>query len=425
MALMATHIYNVLSNKESLWVRWIHTYELGSRSFWDVPLWGDVSWGWRKLLQIREVLRPFFFVHIGNGKNTSAWYDFWCLHSTLINLVFNREIAIARFRLIDNVADLANGNEWKWPDAWTTKEPKFIEIPIPNLMFDNFKDRMKQWDLSPSKSIDNLRCSLCQAQQDSHQHIFFECVFSEQVWMKMKSHAGIRNVSSYWMDIVEELKLIAHRNTSRSVIGRLVLGETVYYIWEERNNILFKRASRLIDKLVEVIYDSVRLKLISLKFKCTTTVSALRIAWKPPVEGHPSTIWLSNREIASAGFRLIDNVADLANGIEWKWPDAWTTKEPKECRSPKDTRNKDTQRRYVPVETSTSNALVSQCDRVGSYDWSFRADEEPTNYALMAFTSSSSSSSDNEERDGNQGIKDKNPRQHKASPGCSPNEAAM
>nr|GEV13334.1 ribonuclease H-like domain, reverse transcriptase, RNA-dependent DNA polymerase [Tanacetum cinerariifolium] len=30
------------------------------------------------------------------------------------------------------------------------------------------------------------------------------------------------------------------------------------------------------------------------------------------------------------------------------------------------------------------------------YDWSFQADEEPTNYALMAFTSSSSSSSDNE-----------------------------
>nr|GEX52514.1 copia protein [Tanacetum cinerariifolium] len=61
--------------------------------------------------------------------------------------------------------------------------------------------------------------------------------------------------------------------------------------------------------------------------------------------------------------------------------------------SPRDNRNKDTQRRTVPVETSTSNALVSQCDGVGSYDWSFQADEEPTNYALMAFTSSSSSSS--------------------------------
>nr|GFB59628.1 hypothetical protein [Tanacetum cinerariifolium] len=71
----------------------------------------------------------------------------------------------------------------------------------------------------------------------------------------------------------------------------------------------------------------------------------------------------------------------------------------RECRSPKDTRRNvpvEPQRRNVPVEISTSNALVSQCDGVGSYDWSFQADEEPTNYALMAFTSSSSFSSDNE-----------------------------
>nr|GEW87911.1 hypothetical protein [Tanacetum cinerariifolium] len=67
----------------------------------------------------------------------------------------------------------------------------------------------------------------------------------------------------------------------------------------------------------------------------------------------------------------------------------------KKVRSPRDTRNKDTQRRNVPVETSTSNALVLQCDGVGSYDWSFQADEEPTNYALVAFTFSSSLSPDN------------------------------
>nr|GEV94846.1 hypothetical protein [Tanacetum cinerariifolium] len=67
----------------------------------------------------------------------------------------------------------------------------------------------------------------------------------------------------------------------------------------------------------------------------------------------------------------------------------------RECRSPRDTRNKGTQGRTVLVETSTSNALVSMCDGVGSYDWSFQADEESTNYALMACTSSSS---DNESK---------------------------
>nr|GEV47884.1 hypothetical protein [Tanacetum cinerariifolium] len=68
----------------------------------------------------------------------------------------------------------------------------------------------------------------------------------------------------------------------------------------------------------------------------------------------------------------------------------------RECRSPKDTRRPavaEPQRRSVPVETSTSNALVSQCDATSSYDWSYQADEEPTNFALIAFSSSSSNSS--------------------------------
>nr|GEW61892.1 hypothetical protein [Tanacetum cinerariifolium] len=71
----------------------------------------------------------------------------------------------------------------------------------------------------------------------------------------------------------------------------------------------------------------------------------------------------------------------------------------REYRSPKDNRNKETTRRTVLLEVSTSNALVSQCDAVGGYDWSFQADKEPNNYALIVYTSpgsSSSSRSDNE-----------------------------
>nr|GEU34594.1 putative ribonuclease H-like domain-containing protein [Tanacetum cinerariifolium] len=69
----------------------------------------------------------------------------------------------------------------------------------------------------------------------------------------------------------------------------------------------------------------------------------------------------------------------------------------REYRSPKDQKRPgiaDPQRRTVPIETSTSNALASQCDGTGSYDWSYKAEEEPVNFALMAF--SSSSYSDNE-----------------------------
>ncbi|GJV01549.1 hypothetical protein Tco_1335118 [Tanacetum coccineum] len=56
-------------------------------------------------------------------------------------------------------------------------------------------------------------------------------------------------------------------------------------------------------------------------------------------------------------------------------------------------------RRTVTVETPTENALIAQ-DGIGGYDWSYQAEEEhPTNYALMAYTSSGSSSSSDSEVD--------------------------
>ncbi|GJT91484.1 hypothetical protein Tco_1080329, partial [Tanacetum coccineum] len=53
-----------------------------------------------------------------------------------------------------------------------------------------------------------------------------------------------------------------------------------------------------------------------------------------------------------------------------------------------DYRSRDNPRRIVPVETS--DALIVQ-DRL-RYDWSYIAQDEPTEFALMAYTTNSSGS---------------------------------
>ncbi|GJT85748.1 putative reverse transcriptase domain-containing protein [Tanacetum coccineum] len=73
----------------------------------------------------------------------------------------------------------------------------------------------------------------------------------------------------------------------------------------------------------------------------------------------------------------------------------------RECRAPRnqENRGRENSRRTVTVETPTKNALVAQ-DGIRGYDWSYQAEEEhPTNYALMAYTSSGSSSSSDSEVD--------------------------
>nr|GEW59087.1 hypothetical protein [Tanacetum cinerariifolium] len=71
----------------------------------------------------------------------------------------------------------------------------------------------------------------------------------------------------------------------------------------------------------------------------------------------------------------------------------------RECRALKNQENRGREygRKTVPVKNPTKNALISQ-DRIGGYDWSYQPEEEhPTNYALMALTSSKSSSSSDSE----------------------------
>ncbi|GJR75837.1 ribonuclease H-like domain-containing protein [Tanacetum coccineum] len=64
----------------------------------------------------------------------------------------------------------------------------------------------------------------------------------------------------------------------------------------------------------------------------------------------------------------------------------------RECRALRnqENRNRENTKRVVPLEITTSNALVS-CDGSG-YDWSDQTEEGPTNFALMAYSSTSSNS---------------------------------
>ncbi|GKA84221.1 hypothetical protein Tco_0805816 [Tanacetum coccineum] len=87
----------------------------------------------------------------------------------------------------------------------------------------------------------------------------------------------------------------------------------------------------------------------------------------------------NNPQLNNEDLQQID--ADDLEEMDLKW-------------APRENKNRELVRRNVTVETTETKALVAQ-DGLG-YDWSDQAEEEPTNFALMACTSSSSSSLDSE-----------------------------
>ncbi|GKD46635.1 hypothetical protein Tco_1271280 [Tanacetum coccineum] len=55
--LMAKHLWNIASMKESLWVKWINVFRLKGERIWDVDCEKNSSYGWKQILSLRNKMR--------------------------------------------------------------------------------------------------------------------------------------------------------------------------------------------------------------------------------------------------------------------------------------------------------------------------------------------------------------------------------
>ncbi|GKA26873.1 hypothetical protein Tco_0712982 [Tanacetum coccineum] len=137
------------------------------------------------------------------------------------------------------------------------------------------QDQVRQWDVGLNTNLNLLSCAFCDSQPDSHAHLFFECSFPTQIWMYIRHLAGMEMVSSSFHDIVSYLLPIAHRRTTKSIIGRLLIAAASYFIWVERNNRIFKNTRRSPEEIRDSIMVTVRLKILTFWFKNTNMVNEL------------------------------------------------------------------------------------------------------------------------------------------------------
>ncbi|XP_021996267.1 uncharacterized protein LOC110893468 [Helianthus annuus] len=337
-ALMVSHIWSILKQRESLWVQWIHSYRLRGRNFWFCKESSTCSWSWRKILQLRPLVKEHIWSSLGAGTSISVWYDSWCHLGPLSNFLSPRMITNAGFRIDATVADVFSDEGWAWPEAWRDLFPVLNQVdhirPDPNkrdsllwkdgdtlrdhssfTVWDSLRireqevnwvsivwfpqciprhaflvwlimrrklltqDKILKWDFSRRKNMNMMCCLLCYADVDSHDHLFFECKFSSQVWSSVRDKADMGDVDPKWSSIVNWLMTRRRVKSASSYVARLLVGATAYIIWQERNARLFKNQTRPPEAICEVILKMVRYKLMGVKFKSCATVKCLLEKW--------------------------------------------------------------------------------------------------------------------------------------------------
>ncbi|GJW51394.1 hypothetical protein Tco_0092745, partial [Tanacetum coccineum] len=367
-ALMVSQIWKLLQKKESLWVTWLYMYKIKDRNFWEIPFRGNMTWGWRKILQLRPLIRKFIWHKVGDGSRVSIWYDQWCGVSPLSNIVSSRDMYRVGLNPSSTVDEVLVDGNLAWPSELCVKYPIISSIPVPHsghgsvdalewrnnsglvkpfsvstvwhsirprgskvdwvdvVWYSNCiprhaahmwlimkrrlktQDQLRYWDISRSFTTN---CPLCDVQPDSHDHLFFYCYFSNKVWVQVRDLAGLSNVSSSFSVIMNSLIPIVKRRSSRSVIAKLVVAGAAYYIWQERNGRLFKKPPRLTNQITKYVTSAVRLKLLSCYFKKSKDGLDLMKRWKIPNNG--KIIDSEANQHMTYTYKELDNVLDISH----------------------------------------------------------------------------------------------------------------
>lgn len=235
----------------------------------------DPSWVWRKLLNLRHLVQPFIRHFIGNGENTSMWYDLWHPLGPLLDKFGSRIVYDSGLPLNAKVSLIVHNAGWTFPitQTWELNEVRRhlpplrgsrdqvrwtlnasgqfsiaslweeLRIPSPKVRWHKavwfsghipkcsfitwlaIQGRLSTEDrlvLFGIKSIS--QCSFCLG-SESHDHLFFNCSFSTRVWNAMLAKMDTSWSPKSWTAWITHFSSFRGKSL-RNVVSKLIFTTT-------------------------------------------------------------------------------------------------------------------------------------------------------------------------------------------------------
>ena len=101
-----------------------------------------------------------------------------------------------------------------------------------------------------------MSCVLCREHIENHDHLFFQCSFSNRIWRVLLAKCGWQCPEPSWQGVIQWAIQQMHGNSLKSSLGKLILSTTVYTIWNERNARTFSNSYK---DVVSVLHDIISL----------------------------------------------------------------------------------------------------------------------------------------------------------------------
>ncbi|XP_013613644.1 PREDICTED: uncharacterized protein LOC106319794 [Brassica oleracea var. oleracea] len=325
-------LWLLLFKTESIWVAWIHQNVIKDDSIWQMKPKQQHTWIFKQILAQRQTSIQWVQIDPGNGVDVNFWFDPWTKFGRLIKFLGPMGPRLTGIPLTTAVAELWRDGAWALRSArshqmeelliylttislsdsssfpqWlingkiqtsfksTLIYHSLVESPtvpwypliwikrgIPKhkslawLMLLNrcpTRDRLLSWGLN----TDPL-CLLCNQDNESRDHIYFNCSYSSAVWNHFSSRFAINSATNTWDDITNSLQSQSI-SSKHKYLSILTWQATVYDLWWERNDRLHRGNHRSTDLIIAKISATIKNKISALRPQNNSLASELMQYW--------------------------------------------------------------------------------------------------------------------------------------------------
>lgn len=238
MLLYLLNIYGryIAIRKESLWIRWVNHIYIKDSDWWSYHPSNAASWCWKEFCKIKDMMRAGYSGRkwtADQNKGYSPASGYKWLRGAMVDVWWSR---------------------WVWCRGSIPKHSFMSWLAIQDRL--KTRDRLSRFGIGKETS-----CVLCLTKEESCEHLFFECEYSQICLKEWKNRLQLKG---QWGSI-HQLAAWCIRRTRGVMKRRLILASLnglVYCIWIQRNLALWhsciKSPSYVVNQMINDVKARVR-----------------------------------------------------------------------------------------------------------------------------------------------------------------------
>ncbi|XP_062089725.1 uncharacterized protein LOC133796267 [Humulus lupulus] len=203
--------WSIATKKDNLWVKWVHNVYIKHEEWWGYNAPSQSSWYWRKMVNIKDEVK-----HLMDP----------------VQFTLDTYQISSGYKLLNQVQERFHWSKEVWCRLNIPKHSFVLWIAIQNRL--KTRERLHRFNITEDSTY-----ILCNGADETVEHLFFDCSFSQDCLQQLKKWLGWRAHTESLQGLLRWTERSKKSKFQKNVLAASVAA-LVYHLWQAGNNKLWQ-----------------------------------------------------------------------------------------------------------------------------------------------------------------------------------------